>query len=163
MDREMDSILREAEGRYPRPDEARRIATIASTVERRLAACAELEATEQAIVSQTTRQVLQMYPALKERHLAEEKTARDLSLTLRYIGHAILRNDEEFFREKILYWLQGVLASKSFGEIVRGTYDIMKRVVQKEMSPTHAPEVVRFVDVCLASCRTPQERAGVSA
>ena len=38
-----------------------------------------------------------------ERYLAKEKTERDLAITLRYIGHAILRNDVEFLRERLLY------------------------------------------------------------
>jgi Phycobilisome protein len=158
MDKNIETMLRSAEGRYVNSEEARQILSIISTYERRLAICSSLQDKEATITQQTTELMLQKYPAFRERYLASEKTQRDLSITLRYIGHAILRNDEEFLREKLLYWMQGIFVSKSFGETVKGTYEIMKKIVEKELPPQHASEVLRYLDVCIASCARPQDR-----
>jgi Phycobilisome protein len=158
MDKAIETLLRSAEGRYVSAEESRQILSIIATYERRLAICTSLQDKEATITQQTTELMLQKYPAFRERYLASEKTQRDLALTLRYIGHAILRNDEEFLREKLLYWMQGIFVSKNFGETVRGTYEIMKRIVDKELPPQHASEVTRYLDVCISSCSRPQDQ-----
>jgi hypothetical protein len=152
MDKAIETLLRSAEGRYVSAEESRQILSIIATYERRLAICSSLQDKEATITQQTTELMLQKYPAFRE------KTQRDLALTLRYIGHAILRNDEEFLREKLLYWMQGIFVSKNFGETVRGTYEIMKRIVDKELPPQHASEVTRYLDVCISSCSRPQDQ-----
>lgn len=152
MDHEVDMILRNGEGRYPTADEAARIVAAARAVERRVAVVRALESKEAHIVKSTTDLMLQKFPGFRERPLAAEKTSRDLSLTLRYIGHAILRNDAEFLREKILYWMQGIFASKGFGEVIRGTWEILVQVIVQALPKPDAEEVNRYVDVCLATC-----------
>lgn len=148
----METILRAGEGRYPTPDEARRIVEVARAIERRIATVKALEAKEAQIVKLTTEAMLRKFPSFRERPMAEEKTARDLGLTLRYIGHAVLRNDPEFLREKILYWMQGIFASKAFGDVVRATWEILAEVVAQSLPKPDADEVNRFVQVCLDSC-----------
>jgi hypothetical protein len=162
MDTEMDNIVRNCEGRYLNVEEQRRIIEIAKTYEKRIAVVSALEAKEEVLTERTTELMLKKFPKFKERHLAAEKTQRDLSLTLRYIGHAILRNDPEFLKEKLLYWMQGVFASKGMTEVVRGAYDILKVQVQKEL-PSHAStEVLRYVDICIESCDRPQDKLGAA-
>ena len=119
---------------------------------------ARAEAREAEIVRLTAERMLQKFPKFNERYLAREKTERDLTITLRYIAHAILRNDAEFLRDKLLYWMQGVFASKGFGETVKGTYEILKQVVATELPSRDAVEVNRYVDVCIQSCDRPQDR-----
>jgi hypothetical protein len=163
MDIEMEMTMRNAEGRYISAEESRRMLEIAATFARRLAVSSALEAKEREITRETTELMLKQFPSFKERHMAAEKTQRDLALTLRYISHAILRNDPDFLREKVLYWVQGVFVSKSFGEVVRATYVILKKVVDKELGPEHAPEVNRFIDFCIESTQRYQDQAGAAA
>ncbi len=162
MDAELDTMMRNAEGRYPSSEERRRAGEIIKAMEARFVTCASLEARETEIIKQTSELMLKKFPSFKERYLAKEKTERDLAITLRYIGHAVLRNDVEFLRERLLYWMQGIFASKGFGETVKGAYEILKQVIATELSSRDALEVNRFVDICIQSCERPQDRVEVA-
>lgn len=162
MDSEVENLLRAAEGRFPSVEESRRMLVIARSYERRLAVCVALEAKESVIARRATELTMAKYPKFRERHMADEKSMRDMSLVLRYVAHSLLRNDEEFLREKLLYWMQGVFASKGFGEVTRSAYHFVRSVVAEELAPADAVEVNRFVDVIIESCSRPQDAQGAA-
>jgi Phycobilisome protein len=162
MDHELEVMMRNAEGRYPTSEERRRALEIAKTFDVRFATCVSLEEKETDIVRQTSEQMLRKFPSFGERYLAKDKIERDLVITLRYIGHSILRNDPEFLREKLLYWMQSIFISKGFGDTVKGTYEILKQVIATELPSRDAADVNRYVDICIQSCERPQDRAEVA-
>ncbi len=162
MDSEVEAILRSGEGRFLSVEEARRVLAIAKTYEQRLSVCVALEGKEETIARKVTELTMAKFPKFRERHLADEKSIRDISLILRYIAHSILRNDPEFLREKLLFWMQGVFASKGFGQTTRAAYEFLRSVVTEELPPPAAIEVNRFVDICIESCARYQDAVGAS-
>ena len=136
MNTEIKSIFSEAEGRYLEDQEAAVLNRYASTLSGRLEAMEAVRSKEKAIVEETVEAVWRKHPEVETKWSnARQTTIRDITLVLRYCTMAMVRDDMEFLRDKLLYWMRSILQAFQMGPILDTAYRALPRRVEAHLSP----------------------------
>jgi hypothetical protein len=94
----------------------------------------ELEKHEDFIVRRTVEKSLEQFPVFQaERPQAYDKGRRDTTLVLRYAALSWVNEDPEIFTEKVLYWMQTIVASMGFCDVAKFTYTYMQQLVSESL------------------------------
>lgn len=138
MNSAMMEMMTTVEGRYLTDEEVQRIHAYFEGFRSRVDAMRAIEAKEAAIVRDTIDEVWEKHPDFHTRHhAAREKAVRDVTLTLRYCAQAMVREDEEFLAEKLLFWLRTILRSFNMGQVIDTTYRTLARKAEAHLEPQH--------------------------
>ncbi len=86
-----------------------------------------LQAKEQELLDRVMEKFQPMMPNLTRQHghLAWDRCRRDLSMVWRYCCMAMLLNDEDYLRDKLLYWLETILKSFKMRDQCQPAYKLM--------------------------------------
>lgn len=152
MNRQVAAVMREAEGRYLSQAEIDSVLETVRGFERRVAIMRKIEAKEKEIILPMVEAVFNHYPDFSaERPQAFEKCVRDETLVLRYCAMAMVNGDAELLREKLLYWMQTVLASLDFDkDFIRFTYETMQEHISRALAAEEAAEINPYIDIVIA-------------
>jgi hypothetical protein len=152
-------MLVEAEGRYLTAAEQATLREFASRIDERLAAMAEVESKESAIIEQTLKELIRAYPDFEKKYAsARSKGGRDLALALRYCALAMVRNDGKFLHDSLLLWMGTMLRGLGMAaQFIEDAYKAMERVASRELSPKVAEELRPYIQQCA------RELAGAAA
>jgi hypothetical protein len=138
MNTQLDTMFSEAEGRYLESSEEARLVAYAASVPSRLEAMRAVQAAETRIIDETLEEVWARHPAFESRHaMAREKARRDMTLVLRYAAMAMLRDDEEMFKERLLYWLVTILNANNMGAVIDTAYRALARRAETHLATQH--------------------------
>lgn len=138
MNAKMMELMTEVEGRYLTTEEVQRVEAYFEGFRKRIAAMRAIEAKEATIVRETIDEVWDKHPDFHTRHhAAREKAVRDVTLTLRYCTQAMVREDEEFLAEKLLFWLRTILRSFNMGQVIDTTYRTLARKAEQHLEREH--------------------------
>lgn len=150
MNQYITDILSASEGRYLTKAEQTTIRDYAAQIGLRLAAMDELQAKETNIVEQTMRRIVAAYPDYLQQHLeARNKGSRDLTLVLRHIAQAVLRDDPQWLDDGLLAWFATILAGVGFNpSFIEESYKILEQITANELSPVSAELVCPFIAQC---------------
>jgi hypothetical protein len=107
-------LMRSAEGRALSEDEIRIYLSAAPEQGRRVDAYRDLLVHQDAVVEKTVLYIFSNYPFAKFKPESEIKCPRDVGLVATYAGHAMLMNDPDWYRDKLLLWLRTMLQSFYF-------------------------------------------------
>jgi hypothetical protein len=103
----LEAHLLDADGRYLEAQELQPLERYLQTFETRLNAYQYLRENSEKLVIYALRKTGQSYPDLIQQHGARCKY--DMTEVLRYLALSALRDDEMFFKEQMLSWLDTVL------------------------------------------------------
>lgn len=103
-----------AEGRHLTADELATFRRIVPEYSLRADAAQEIAAVEKAVVDKTTAELMSLYAFSPQFPMAQAKTQRDVSIVSAYLTLAMLINDPEWLRDKLLLWLKTILQSFNF-------------------------------------------------
>jgi hypothetical protein len=149
MNTELQTMLTACEGRYPTRAEQAMLRDWAARLDGRLAAVAEIQSREEAIVQSSVDEVLRAYPELESRIKDARKCClRDESLVLRYCALALLRGDPQWLSDSLLTWMATVLRGVGFAPaFVADTYQILTRSAARELSPGVMEQLRPFLEL----------------
>ncbi|MBW4471168.1 MAG: phycobilisome protein [Stenomitos rutilans HA7619-LM2] len=103
----LEKSFLEADGRYLNAQELSPLEQYAHSYAVRLQAYQKLRDGGDALVIQALRKLAQTYPELIQQH--GQRCKYDMTEVLRYIALSILRDDEIFFKEQMMSWLDTIL------------------------------------------------------
>ena len=110
MNQEIRAMFTASAGRYPTKAEQALLRDWAGRVDQRLAALEELRNHEEKIIRYTVEEVMRTYPDFERRYPSgRARATRDITLTLRYCGQAMLRADLKFLEDELLLWMSTML------------------------------------------------------
>lgn len=110
MNSDIRETLSDAEGRYLEPEEQTMLMEYADSLEQRLIIMRDVQATESEIVDSVVETVMEQHPEAVERHQKlRDKTARDVSMVLRYCVLAMVKDDPEYLEDQVLHWFRKVV------------------------------------------------------
>lgn len=137
MNRTIDRILAEAQGRYLTWDESQSVLDFALGLPARLEVMTAVQEAEATIMAAVTRDVREHCPQC-EAHmlLAGMVLEEELREVLRYCVMAMLRMDMEFLEEELLRWLRPLLHKSLERTVVQKMFE---RLVFQAIA--HLPEV----------------------
>ncbi|MGY2801194.1 phycobilisome protein [Thermostichus sp. MS-CIW-25] len=127
MNSRVAELMHQSEGRYLRPDELKTLHAYVEGIPRRVRLYQVLQAKEQELLDRVMEKFQPMMPNLirQHGHLAWERCRRDLSMVWRYCCMAMLLNDEDYLRDKLLYWLETILKSFKMRDHCQPAYKLM--------------------------------------
>lgn len=110
----IDELFANAQSRHLTDEEYERYLELFPTEQARVDAAKDLMKNEDMAVKSTVLEVLRMYP-FKDFHVkAAEKCLRDVKFVSIYATHAMLLNDTQWYKDKLLTWMKTILHSFSF-------------------------------------------------
>ncbi|MGQ9837702.1 MAG: phycobilisome protein [Cyanobacteriota bacterium] len=120
-------LLQNTEGRYLCPDELRSLRDYVEGIPKRVRIYQVLQSKENELLDQVIEKFRPTLPNLTRRHgaLAWERCRRDLSMVWRYCCMAMLLNDEDYLRDKLLYWMETILKSFKMRDECKPAYKLM--------------------------------------
>lgn len=111
---DLKALFKTAECRHLTEDEYRRYLQLAPDGADRVRAAQEVAAAEAEVVRATLTEIFQLYPYVQNHFMAQEKCTRDVTYVSIYATHAMLLDDPEWFRDKLLLWLKTILQAFEF-------------------------------------------------
>lgn len=107
-------LFRRNEGKHWSSDQLALYQRSAIEYSLRASAAAEIVGVESTVVERTVAEILATYPFEQRHHYARPKCVRDVSLVSAYATTAMLMNDGDWFRDRLLLWLRTILQSFYF-------------------------------------------------
>jgi hypothetical protein len=126
------------DGRYATDDELKFIDHYARSFYLRVQTYQRLQVAEAMIVQQVLNRVKKLDPASFQQEHIEAKWKRDTIRVLRYSAIALLLDDPNTLRERLLYWFQTVMKAFGTQKNCAITYQVMQEVVQQLLTPNQA-------------------------
>lgn len=123
MNAYLNQMFSDASGRYLDRDEVAKLNEFARSLPVRMKAMQMVEQAEEAILEDTINEVFRKHPDFASKHMhARDKCRRDVGYVLRYCAMAMVRNDIDGLKERLLFWLQTILHSFEFKDTIDTTY-----------------------------------------
>jgi hypothetical protein len=107
LNHDLEKNVLEADGRYLDAQGLYPLEAYVQSYATRLHTYQQIRENSEKLVIQALRKLAQTYPELIQQH--GQRCKYDMTEVLRYIALAVLRNDETFFKEQMLVWLDTIL------------------------------------------------------
>jgi len=111
---QIDELFRIAKSRHFSESEFERYLALLPNYAAQVDAAKEIIAHEQAVVTETIKQVFFLYPFSKHHEFSKVKCIQDVSYVSVYATHSMLIDEPGWFRDKFLLWLKTILQAFSF-------------------------------------------------
>lgn len=137
----LDRYIREADGRYLTDSELGMLDTYVSTYSTRMQAYKILQEKSESFILQALQRLSQTDAQTVRQH--KDKCIRDMVCVMRAIAVAVLRDDEQAFRDELLLWLQNILSALHKEQQSSRAYQLLQKVVSEEM-PGESAKLVNY-------------------
>ncbi len=107
-------MFKSAESRHLSSDELQQYVDAAPQYKNRAKAAIEVAAAEANVIKMTVMDILAMYPFEKNHSGALQKCIRDETYVSVYATHAMLMNDNDWLRDKLLLWMGTIVKAFEF-------------------------------------------------
>ncbi|WP_089721443.1 hypothetical protein [Candidatus Entotheonella palauensis] len=118
----------------------------------------ELKQREPAIVYATVKQLYAKYPEYLERYQnCELKTARDMRSVLGYCLYAVVLDDPDYAKDRMLYWFRTILNAFEFGNaFIEDAYRMLQAEVAAQMSEDTSPPMMAMLEEAITVFTSPE-------
>ncbi|MEG4286414.1 phycobilisome protein [Microcoleus sp. A006_D1] len=139
----------EADGRYATAEELQFLKDYFQSLNHRMSAYKKIQAAEKEIIRQVEAQMQSLDPSLFRRG-SQDVTAKwrvDALRVLRHSAAALLINDTERLRDRLLLWFQTILGAFQARNSSAVTYDVMKKVLKQYLTAEEASLFIPILDI----------------
>jgi hypothetical protein len=136
----------EADGRYASAAELQFLKDYFQSLNHRMSAYKKIQASEKEILSQVEAQMLSLDPNLFRRG-SQDVGARchlDTVHVLRHSAAALLINDTERLRDRLLLWFQTIIGAFHGPSV---TYEVMKNVIKQHLTAEEASLFLPILEI----------------
>jgi hypothetical protein len=152
LNHELEESVLEADGRYLDTQELHSLELYLKSYDKRLETYEILREKHNEVVLQALRKLAQVHPEVIQKH--GKRCKYDMSEVLRYIALSILRNDEIFFKEAMMTWLDTILVAHHRHTQCIKAYQYLQEVVDKALPPADANLVRPYIDIVIMTLKT---------
>ncbi|NER78527.1 MAG: phycobilisome protein [Leptolyngbya sp. SIO1D8] len=140
MFQQLEQLCTKADGRYATDAELSFFQSYLKTARLRFSLYQKIQKLEPQLIKQVLLQMKRTNPDLLTSEGVDitAKCQRDASYTLRYIATALLTDDPDVFRDRMLVWLQTIMKSFKSEHTRQETYRIMHSVIKQALTPEEA-------------------------
>lgn len=137
---QLERLSLNAEGRYAADDELQFVSDYVQSFYLRVETYQKLQAAESAIVQQVQARIRAIDPNLLKNGNEDlsAKWKRDTVRVLRYSAVAMLLNDPDSLRDRLLVWMQTIMRAFGAQRSCDVTYQVMQDVVKQHLTPIQA-------------------------
>lgn len=152
LNQALEQNIVEADGRYLDTQELSVFEQYVQSYEARLQAYQNISESSDTIVLQALRKLARLHPTLIQKH--GQRCRYDMSEVLRYTALAVLRDDPEFFQNKIIFWLDTVLRAHKKQAQCISAYQYLQEAISEAL-PANQTEMVRpYISLIITSLQT---------
>ena len=137
---QLNHLCTKTDGRYATDSELLFLESYLQTVQLRFNAYQKIQTTEAQIIQQVQGRLQAMEPSLLRQGPTDltAKWKQDTIRSLRYAALALLIDDPETLRDRMLLWFQSIMHAFGAEQSCNATYTIMQDVVKQYLSPAEA-------------------------
>lgn len=145
------SVL-DADGRYLDTQELYPLEQYLKSYSQRIETYELLREKSDALILQSLRKLAQVYPELIQKH--GKRCKYDMSEVLRYAALSVLRDDELFFKEAMVSWLDTILVAHHKHEQCIKAYQYLEDAIATMLPPTDATLVRPYIEIVLMTLKS---------
>jgi hypothetical protein len=148
----LEKNILEADGRYLDSRELDPLEQYLQSYKVRLETYQQLRDHSDKLVLQSLRKLAQAYPEIIQQH--GQRCKYDMTEVLRYIAVAILRDDEVFFKEQMMSWLDTILLAHRKTSQCTIAYRALQEAIPSTLSSPSSSLVRPYLDIVLQSLQS---------
>lgn len=143
------NLLQTSQGRYATDAELAFFEQYAKSYRLRLQTYRKLQSLEREIIVQVFRRLRASNPQIFQRGSQDstQKWQRDTIWVLRFIALAMLCDDTDALRDRLLLWYQTIMRAFGSLQVTRMTYEAMQLVVRQLFEPQEAELLCQVLEV----------------
>lgn len=130
----IQELINQAQDRYLASDELGLMEGYISSLPDRLKLYKQIRDREIDILQSVADQVPTELPNVTDEEL--ESGIKNLILVLRYSSMAMLLNDENFLKQRLLNWLEGIMSMRDMRRLNETLYKLLNQGLKKQFSST---------------------------
>ncbi|MBW4519600.1 MAG: phycobilisome protein [Scytolyngbya sp. HA4215-MV1] len=130
----------EAEGRYATDGELQFLSDYTQSFNLRMRTYQKLQVVEAQLIQEVQAKMQALDPTLFQSSNEDitPKWKRDTVRVMRYSAMAMLLNDPDLLRERLLFWMETVMRAFGAQHSCEVTYNVMQEVVKRHFTPLEA-------------------------
>lgn len=158
----LERLQRETDGRYATDRELQFLIEYARSFELRLTTYAKIQAAEAGILEAVQAKMRSLDPSLFSDGKADltAKWKRDTIRVLRYSAVAMLLDDGDLLRDRLLYWMQTVMKAFGAQRSCDVTYRLMQDVVRQRLTLAESNLLCPILELNRALLGSSEVKAG---
>lgn len=145
----LEDVLDRADGSYITPEDLRTLDRAIASWQQRRQTYDLVQAKENAILAQVMQQIQATAPDVAAKVTVDggNKCNRDMALVLRYCATAMLLQDEELLKDRLLYWMQNIMVALKNQRVNDFVYRSLQKSVQEHLPPENADLLLPYIAI----------------
>jgi len=145
----LENVLDHADGSYITPEDLRTLDSAIASWQQRRQTYDLIQANENIILEQVMRQVQATVPDIAAKVTVDggNKCNRDMALVLRYCATAMLLQDEELLKDRLLYWMQNIMLALKNQRLNDFVYRALQKSVQDNLPKNNADLLLPYIEI----------------
>ena len=146
---QLQKLSCETDGRYATDEELEFVAEFGRSFYLRVQTYQQLQAMEAIILQQVLTKMQFLDPSLLHHHNADvtAKWKRDTIRVLRYSAIAMLLNDPDSLRDRLLFWLRTIMKAFGAERSCNVTYAVMQAVIKERLPSSQASLICPILEI----------------
>jgi len=145
----LENVLDRADGSYITPEDLHTLDGAIASWQQRRQTYDLIQTKENLILAQVMQQIQISAPdvAAKLTHDGGNKCNRDMALVLRYCATAMLLQDEELLKDRLLYWMQNIMLALKNQRVNDFVYRSLQKSIQENLPKKNADLLLPYVAI----------------
>jgi hypothetical protein len=145
----LENVLDRADGSYITPEDLLTLDRSISSWQKRRQTYDLIQTKENVILEQVMQQILTTAPNMATKITPEgaNKCSRDMALVLRYCATAMLLQDEQLLKDRLLYWMQNIMVALQKQRLNNLLYQTLQKSVQENLPTENANLLLPYLAI----------------
>lgn len=145
----LENVLDRADGSYIKPEDLLTLDRSIASWQQRRKTYDLIQAKENIILEQVMQQIQSTAPNMAAKMTPDgvNKCNRDMALVLRYCATAMLLQDEELLKDRLLYWMQNIMVALQKQRLNNLLYQTLQKSVQENLPTENANLLLPYLTI----------------
>ncbi|MCL1491660.1 MAG: phycocyanin [Pseudanabaena sp. Salubria-1] len=145
----LENVLDRADGSYIKPEDLLTLDRSIASWQQRRKTYDLIQAKENIILEQVMQQIQSTAPNMAAKMTPDgvNKCNRDMALVLRYCATAMLLQDEELLKDRLLYWMQNIMVALQKQRLNNLLYQTLQKSVQENLPTENANLLLPYLAI----------------
>lgn len=145
----LENVLDRADGSYIKPEDLLTLDRSIASWQQRRKTYDLIQAKENIILEQVMQQIQSTAPNMAAKMTPDgvNKCNRDMALVLRYCATAMLLQDEELLKDRLLYWMQNIMVALQKQRLNNLLYQTLQKSVQENLPAENANLLLPYLAI----------------
>jgi tRNA A37 N6-isopentenylltransferase MiaA len=145
----LENVLDRADGSYIKPEDLLTLDRSIASWQQRRKTYDLIQAKENIILEQVMQQIQSTAPNMAAKMTPDgvNKCSRDMALVLRYCATAMLLQDEELLKDRLLYWMQNIMVALQKQRLNNLLYQTLQKSVQENLPTENANLLLPYLAI----------------